>query len=95
MKGYDFEVLVDEINNNKLEAQKRGIVERKKQKQYKLRTWVKVALWTIFVAFISIAIYQLCTITKHYTTPVGSYQCRGGLIKVCSGSKEVADYLGV
>ena len=95
MKGYDFEVLVDEINNNKLEAQKRGIVEQKKQKQYKLRTWVKVALWTIFVAFISIAIYQLFTISKHYITPVGSYQCRGGLIKVCSGNDEVADYLGV
>lgn len=95
MKGYDFEVLVDEINNNKLQAQKRGIVERKKQKQYKLRTWVKIAFWTFIVSFFSIAIYQLFTITKYYNTPVGSYQCKGGLIRVCSGSKEVADYLGV
>ena len=30
-----------------------------------------------------------------YHTPAGDYTCTGGLIKACSGSKEVADYLGV
>jgi len=30
-----------------------------------------------------------------HETPVGEYTCKGGLIKVCTGSKEVADYLGV
>ena len=30
-----------------------------------------------------------------YSTPAGEYTCKGELIKVCSGSKEVADYLGV
>lgn len=29
------------------------------------------------------------------STPVGDYTCTGGLLKVCSGSKEVYDYLGV
>ena len=95
MKGYDFEVLVDEINNNKEKAQIRVIQEQKKQKRYRLRTWVKLVLWTIFVAFITISIYQMFTITTIHTTPVGSYTCKGKLIQVCGGSKEVADYLGV
>lgn len=32
---------------------------------------------------------------KTYTTPVGEYTCIGGVFKVCNGSNEVADYLGV
>lgn len=28
-------------------------------------------------------------------TPVGNYECKGHILKVCSGSNEVADYLGV
>ena len=95
MKKYDFEVLDDEINNNKLQAQKRTIQERKTQKKYRLRNWVKIVLWTIFVAFITISIYQVFTIKTIHTTPVGSYTCHGKLIQVCGGSREVADYLGV
>lgn len=30
-----------------------------------------------------------------HETPVGNYTCQGGLFKVCTGSQEVADYLGV
>lgn len=61
----------------------------------RLRPWVKVTLLLIAGAIIGIAIYQLFTIetTKH--TPVGTYSCRGGIIKICTGSDEVADYLGV
>ena len=95
MKGYYFEVLVEEINNNKEKAQNKAIQEQKKQKRYRLRKWVKVVLWTIFVAFITISVYQLFTITTITTTPKGSYTCKGKLIQVCGGSKEVADYLGV
>ena len=99
MKGYDFEVLDDELNKNKEDAIKRDQVVNQlnviKHKKYKLRKWVKVCLWTLFVAFISISIYQMFTIKTIHTTPVGTYQCNGGLIKVCGGSKEVADYLGV
>lgn len=99
MKDCQFEVLVDELNKHKQEAIQRDkqvrVVEIKKQKKYRLKKWVWIVLWTLLVAFLAVAIYQVFTITKIYTTPVGSYSCKGSLIKVCSGSKEVADYLGV
>lgn len=95
MKNYDFEVLVDEINSNKEKAQIRSIQEQKRQKRYRVRRWVKVVLWTLLVGFLSIAFYQMFTITTIHTTPVGTYTCKGKLIQVCGGSKEVADYLGV
>ena len=63
-------------------------------KKYRLRRWVKVALWTILVGYLSIAIYQFFTIKTVHSTPYGSYTCIGKLIKVCGGSREVADYLG-
>jgi len=65
------------------------------KKRYKLKNWVKYLLFTILGAVIGIAIYQLFTIKNTYETPVGSYSCNGGIIQVCSGSKEVANYLGV
>lgn len=99
MKNYQFEVLDEEINKNKAEAilrdRKEEYTAKKEQKKYKLRRWVKVTLWTLFVAYISIALYQVITIKTYHTTPVGTYTCQGKLIKVCSGSEEVADYLGV
>ncbi len=95
MKGYNFEVLVDELNENKRQAQRRTIKEKKMQKRYKLRTWVKVVLWTIFVVFATISIYQVFTIKTIHNTPVGSYTCHGEIIQICGGNKEVADYLGV
>lgn len=94
MKGYDFEVLDDEINENKRKAQIRTVEEKKTIKRYRVRSWVKVVLWTLFVAFISISIYQLFTVKTIHSTPVGSYTCNGKLIQICGGSKEVADYLG-
>ena len=33
------------------------------------------------------------TITKE--TPAGDYTCSGGVLKICTGSEEVADYLGI
>lgn len=99
MKGYDFEVLVDDLNRNKENARLRDSVIKEKEivkaKVYKLRKWVKVALWTLFVGFVAITLYQLFTIKTIHSTPVGTYQCNGGLIKICGGSEEVADYLGV
>ena len=64
-------------------------------KKYRLRRWVKVVLWILLIGFMVVSIYQIKTIKTIHTTPVGSYECRGKLIKICSGSKEVADYLGV
>ena len=60
-----------------------------------LKKWVKNALWFLLGFIVGIAITQLFTIKKTYETPAGSYTCRGGIIQVCTGSKEVADYLGV
>ena len=99
MKNYQFEVLDNEINANKAAAilrdRKQEYITTKKVKKYRLKKWVYVTLWTIFIGFISIAIYQLITIKTYHTTPAGTYQCIGKFIKVCSGNKEVADYLGV
>lgn len=61
----------------------------------RLRPWVKVTLLLIAGAIIGIAIYQLFTIETIKQTPVGTYSCRGGIIQICTGSDEVADYLGV
>ena len=99
MKNYQFEVLDEEINRNKAEAilrdTKQKYITDKKVKKYKLRKWVYITLWTGFVAFITLSIYQIYTIKTIHTTPVGTYTCHGKLIQVCNGSKEVADYLGV
>lgn len=95
MKGYDFEVLDEEINENKRQALIKENTIKERVKRYRLKRWVKVAIWTLFVAFITLAIYQLFTTKTVHTTPVGTYTCHGGLIQVCGGSKEVADYLGV
>lgn len=64
-------------------------------KTLRLRKWVKVVLFIILLFLIIIPIYQLFTITTTTTTPVGSYTCHGKLIQVCSGNKEVREYLGV
>ncbi len=61
----------------------------------RLRPWVKVTLLLIAGAIIGIAIYQLFTIETIKQTPAGTYSCRGGIIQICTGSDEVADYLGV
>lgn len=61
----------------------------------RLRPWVKITLLLIAGAIIGIAIYQLFTVETIKSTPVGNYKCRGGIIKICTGSNEVADYLGV
>lgn len=65
------------------------------ERKRRLKPWVKNTLWMILGALIGIAIYQLFTVETTKDTPAGSYTCRGGIIKVCTGDKEVADYLGV
>ena len=64
-------------------------------KKRRLKRWVKNTLWMILGAFLGIATYQILTIKTPHTTPVGDYTCKGGVIQICSGSKEVAEYLGV
>lgn len=59
----------------------------------KLKSWVKAMLWFIFGVIMGIAFYQLFTEETIKSTPVGTYTCNGGIIKICSGSAEVANYL--
>lgn len=65
-------------------------------KRYKLRRWVKNLLWIFLGVLIGIIIYQMFTIKTIEYTPVGTYECNGGIIKVCStNSPDVVNYLGV
>ena len=64
-------------------------------KKMKLRKWVKVVLFIMLIALIVYFGYRLFTKKTIYTTPGGTYVCNGTLVQVCSGSKEVAEYLGV
>lgn len=60
-------------------------------KKRKIRTWVKVGL----IILVGVSVYQLFTVRTVKNTPRGSYTCKGGIIKVCTGSKRVANYLGI
>lgn len=54
-----------------------------------------IILFIFIVGLLTIFKFLFVGEEKTYVTPVGNYTCSGGLIKVCSGSKEVADYLGI
>lgn len=64
-------------------------------KKYRLKSWVKVVIAIIVIIVIGIIAYQIGTKEHTYQTPVGNYTCRGEIIELCTGSKEVKDYLGV
>ena len=63
-------------------------------KKYRLKRWVKVTLYSLCFLFIVVSVIQFFTIKTVHTTPYGSYTCIGKFIKVCGGSRQVADYLG-
>lgn len=65
------------------------------KKKRVLKRWVKNLLWVVLGAIIGISLYQLFTLKTVEHTPVGDYECSGGILKICSGSKEIATYLGV
>jgi hypothetical protein len=65
------------------------------KKKLVLKRWVKNTLWFLLGALVGIAVYQLFTVHTIGTTPVGNYTCDGGIIKICTSSREVAEYLGV
>lgn len=58
-------------------------------KKYKLRQWVKNLIWMLTGALIGITIYQLFTIHTIEKSPVGTYKCSGGIVRICSSSNEV------
>ena len=55
----------------------------------------KKLLIVILLVVSVISVYQLFTVETKKSTPVGDYTCRGGIVEMCFGSKEVQDYLGV
>lgn len=63
-------------------------------KKYRLKRWVKVTLYSLCFLFIVVSVIQFFTIKTVHNTPYGSYTCIGKFIKVCGGSRQVADYLG-
>ena len=64
-------------------------------KKRKLKPFVKNIIFILIGAFVGIAIYQLFTLSEITTTDAGQYSCNGGLIKICSSNKKVAEYLGL
>lgn len=69
---------------------------KKVKKLFKSLTLIDwIELFILIIGLISIFKFLFIGNPKTYETPVGNYTCTGGLIKTCSGSKEVADYLGV
>ena len=91
---YDFDLIVssDDLKRNR---EKCLTSSKKVVKKRKAKRWVKNVLWMILGAVIAITIYQLFTLETVKETPVGNYTCRGGIFQICTGSSEVADYLGV
>ena len=78
------------VNNNKI-----GVLSKNRKVRNKLNKYISAFLLFLFGALIGIIIYQLFTIETAYNSPAGNYICRGGIIEICNGSDEVADYLGV
>lgn len=76
-------------------------MNRKKLKKFfkslEVYEWIEliVIIFIILAALVLIGKFLFVGKEVIHHTPVGNYTCRGGLIKVCTGSKEVADYLGV
>lgn len=66
-------------------------------KSLTITEWLEllIILFIFVVGLITIFKFLFIGEEKTYVTPAGNYTCSGGLIKTCSGSKEVADYLGI
>lgn len=84
------------LKENQLKMRNRELTRIKKRKEViKRRKMIYTFVTTLVFGFLAISTIQIFT-SKPVTTktPVGEYTCQGGLIKSCSGSKAVMDYLG-
>ena len=90
-KNYDIDLI---LSNEQFKRNRENMLKQDKKKRYKLKRWVKNTLWLILGALIGITIYQYFTVETTHQTPVGEYTCNGGIVKICTGDKIVADYLG-
>lgn len=93
-KEYNFDLILTnkqiKDNHNKI-SNRNELIKTK----LKLKNWVKVLILLIIGSIIGISIYQLFTLKTTKATPVGNYTCYGGIIEICKGNNNVADYLGV
>ena len=91
--NYDIELILsnEDFINNRAKCLKQDLT---KKKNHRLKRCVKNLLWFILGAIIGIIIYQFFTVETMYETPVGNYTCHGEIVKICSSSVEVANYLG-
>lgn len=91
LENYDFDLILSREDFRRNKEQK-CITKKKK---YRLKRWVKNLSLLVLGALIGIAIYQLCFIKTIHATPAGNYTCKGEIVKICTGNKNVANYLGV
>lgn len=61
-------------------------------KNRRLRSWVKISIFLIILAFLVYALIGLIGVQRTYTSPTGRYTCKGTILKICSGNKEVYNY---
>ena len=89
LKNYNFDLI---IPSEVLEERKKDArnIEIKKVKKYRLKRWCKCTLLTVIFILLVVTIIQFFTTSTYVTTPSGSYNCNGGWLKVCAGSREVA-----
>lgn len=66
-------------------------------KSLNLIEWLELIIIILVLITCVICLFKFLFIGKNESvhTIAGDYQCKGGLIKVCSGSSNVASYLGV
>lgn len=64
-------------------------------KRNKIKKMIYTLVTILVLGFLLISTIQIFTSEPVTTkTPVGEYSCQGKLIKICSGTEEVMDYLG-
>lgn len=85
------------LKENQMRMRKMELARINKRKEAyrrkKLFYSIVVAIIFIFLFISTIQIFTSEPVTTK--TPAGEYTCQGGLIKTCSGSRAVMDYLGV
>lgn len=94
MDDYDFEVLVEDINKNKQLA----LEKDKERARTRCRNKLTIIKYTSIITLSLLIIIGLIIIIQfeHKTiisTPYGGYECRGTIIRICNGSKEVEEYI--
>lgn len=78
----------ERILREEVEERAKQELARKEEKRMIINGLVLVAL----IILATISIIQLFVVHTEETNEYGSYQCNGGLVKVCSGSYEAYEF---